>query len=123
MPVERCGLRGTVKIAFLAPPATEVADWIPGLQGSPELEGKGGSLVVVTTEQSWLRTSRGSRAQQEIPTSSVRSDSRGEPNVYSDVSADGLTIPPGVDTEPIWDDGTICRVFVESPTCIRQEVP
>ncbi len=47
----------------------------------------------------------------------------GAPNVYSDVSTAGLTIPPGVDPGLIWDDDTICEVFADSATCSPQAVP
>ncbi len=126
MPVEHCGLRGAVKIAFLAPPATEVTDWVPGLQGSPELEGKGGSLVVVydgTVLAPYLTGIPGATRDPYLEGAVCVVTPEGEPNVYSDVSSDDLTIPPGVDNELVWDDGTICRVFVESPTCIPQEMP
>ncbi len=125
MPVERCGLRGTAKVAFLVPPATEVTDWVSGLEGSPELKRTDGSLVVIydgTVEAPYLTGIAGATRDPYLEGAVCVVTPDGEPNVYSDVSADGLTIPPGVDLGRDWDDRTICEVFAGSPTC-RQEVP
>jgi hypothetical protein len=41
----------------------------------------------------------------------------GEPNVYSDVSRDGLRAPPGTAPGETWSDPDICEAFVMAPTC------
>ncbi len=123
MPVERCGLRGTVGVAFLVPPDTDVFGWVPGLEGSPELEGQDGSLVVVYDGEVFAPHLTGIPGATRDPYHSeavcvVTPD--GEPNVYSDISRQGLALPPGVDAALRWDDGTICEAFPASPTCPGQ---
>ncbi len=126
MPVERCGLRGTVEVAFLVPPTSEVTDWVPGLRGSPELEGQDGSLVVVYDGKvfaPYLTGIPGATRDPYLEGAVCVVTPDGEPNVYSDVSVVDLTIPAGVDAALDWDDGTICDVFAESPTCRGQQAP
>jgi hypothetical protein len=119
-PVQACGVEGVADAAFVVPARTSAADWLPGLDGATELDRHDGSLVVLyagTARLPYLTGIPGASRDQTLEGVVCVVTPDGEPNVYSDVSRDGVQVPPGVTPRETWSDTDICEVFVMSPTC------
>jgi hypothetical protein len=107
-------------VVFIVPPGTEVVDWVPGLSGSPELEGQDESLVVLYAGEArhpYLTGIPGATRDQVMEGVVCVVTPDGEPNVYSDVPRTGLRVPPGVEPPDAWSDERICELFAQAPTC------
>lgn len=114
MPVQVCGVEGTIEAAFIVPAATRYDEWVPGLTGATELDGKDGSLVLVYEGEATLANLSGIPGASRQFTHSgvvcvVTAD--GEPNVYTGIKRDGIIIPPGSSFLGPINDEAICERF------------
>jgi len=122
MPVQACGLEGVADVAFLIPPGTEYDDCVPGLAQSPELRGQAGSLVVLykgSVGIAYLTGIPGVPRDDIVEGAVCVVTPDGQPNVYSNVTREGLFVPPGAlkESVPTLDDDAICVALPRSPTC------
>lgn len=94
--MQRCNVEGEVEIAFLIPPGDDYRAYLPSMGQAPELENQSGALVVLYAGDATLPLLAGIPDATRDP---ILHDAvcvlpvTGEPNVYADVSRDGVRIP------------------------------
>lgn len=121
-PVQICGIEGTIETAFIVPAGLQHEDFVPALAGAPELEGKGGSLFLFYEGTATIEYLTGIPGATWDPAKEnvvcvITPD--GQPNIYSEVSSEGLVVPPGpVIVRPITDE-SICSALPDASVCKR----
>lgn len=126
LPVQICGVAGTIDIAFVIPPAVRYDDAVPGFYGAPELAGQHGSLVLFYEGFATIKYLTGIPSASREPTQRdivcvVTPD--GQPTIYEDVSREGIAIPPGASIPIPVTDASICQQFPDAPICKPPDSP
>lgn len=94
--LHQCGILGRVAAYFRIPDGQDIWDHFPEMLRAPEIEGAGGIFVAVYDDPvsgPFLGRPGVPRMQPTDVLCVITADA--EPNIYSDVSRGGMTLPPG----------------------------
>lgn len=122
LPVQACGVAGRIDTAFVIPVGQRYDELVPALSGSTELDGDQGSLVLFYAGTATIKYLTGIPGASRDPTLQdvvcvITSD--GQPNIYSNVSREGLIVPPASAFAVPVTDASICDALSTAPVCPR----